>query len=146
MPPSDGYEGVVGVNNAPFFDSFSHTQGGAKHLLQHLLDEYVKVLNAQIEERKAAGKPTCTIDEAVAKMPMMKFLQFGKDYLTENRPVQNFFVDENVGLRLSNNANIVVSPGINVQGTMQNSGAISVTHGVSQREQEGVLPSTNFTI
>lgn len=136
---------VFGVNNAPLFDSIMHTQGGAPHLLQHLLDEYVKHLNEKTEERTKAGKASLPIAEALAKTPMMSFLRWAKEYLATNRPVQNFFVDENLGIRLSNNANVVLSPGVNLQGTMQDAGAVAVTHGQGQQNQD-VIKTTDFKI
>ncbi len=138
---------VFGVNDTPLFDAELHTQGGQPHLLQLLLNKYREHLAGKIEERKKAKLPTpVDADTATRATSALTFLKWASDYLKENRPAGNFFVDENLGLKLSNNLTCVISPGINIQGTMQDSGAISVTHGQSQQGNEGVVPSADFKI
>lgn len=137
---------VFSVNNEPLFNSIAHTQGGSPHLLQYLLDEYVKHLNGRIEERTKRKEKSVDLSTAVKNTSMMAFLKWAKEYLTKVRPVTNFFVDENLGIRLNNNANVVLCPGINIQGTMQDAGAVNVTHGVSQSGQEGVIQTSDFKI
>lgn len=138
---------VFGVNDSPLFDAQMHTQGGQPHLLQLLLDKYREHLTEMLEARKKAGQPTpVDVDQATRATPVMTFLKWASDYLKENRPVRQFFVDENMGLQLSNNLSCVVSPGINIQGTMQDAQAVNVTHGISQQGNDGIIQSPDFKI
>ena len=97
-------------------------------------------LKAEIETRRAAGKATVDIGEALPKIPATVFAKWAAEYLRTNRVVQNFFVDENHGMLLSNNRSVVVSPGIDIRGTMQDAGAVGVTQGRSSPGNEGVTP------
>lgn len=130
---------VVEVNHSPMFDEIAHTQAGMPHLLQYVWDKYVAFLREEIEKRRGSGQKTIPIMEAIQKAPAVSFLRWGSDFLKEHRVVENFFVDMNHGIRLSNNDCIVVCPGLPVQGTMQDSGAVQVTEGKSQSGQEGVF-------
>lgn len=140
------YDGVVGVNNSPLFDDVMHTQGGMPHLMQFLWDEYVNHLKAQIESRKANKQPTVEIDEAIKRAPASAFAKWAADYLRENRMMQHFFVDENHGILLSNNRSVVLSPGIDIRGTMQDAGAVGVTQGRSNPGNNGVTSDTTLRI
>lgn len=146
MRPMTAGGDVFGVNDSPLFDSAQHTQGGNPHILQYLFQEFAKHVAAQIEERKKNKKPTVELSAAMAKMPMTRFLTWAKQHLTEVRPVNTFFLDENIGVRLSNNRNIAISPGIEIRGTMQNAGAVAVTRGASQEGNEGVVQTDDFSI
>lgn len=147
LPMQDGWNGqVVGINNSPMFDEIAHTQGGCPHLMQYLWDKYVQYLQKKIEERRASKRPVVEIGEAIKKAPALGFVDWASKYLKENRVVQNFFVDENHGLVLSNNDNVVVCPGMPVMGTMQNSGAIGVTEGRSREGNEGVIFDPNASL
>lgn len=138
---------VFGVNDTPLFDSELHTQAGQPHLLQLLLNKYREHLDEKLKAMQAAGKKTpVDVDQATRATPIMVFLKWASDWLRENRPVRQFFVDENMGIQLSNNLSCVISPGINIQGTMQDAGAVSVTHGQSQQGNEGIVPSADFKI
>lgn len=67
-----------------------------------------------------------------------EFLADAKKFLQENRPVENFPADQNHGVRLSNNDRVLVCPPVPSPGTTAPSGAVEITHGASQRGQEGV--------
>lgn len=140
------YDGVVGVNNSPLFDDLTHTQGGMPHLMQFLWDEYTAFLKSEIEIRRQAGKATVDIAEALQKVPATVFAKWAADYLRDNRMVQNFFVDENHGIMLSNNRTVVLSPGIDIRGTMQDAGAVGVTHGRSNPGNDGITKDTTLRV
>lgn len=138
--------GVFGVNEGGLFDEVMHTQGGLPHLVQHLWDAYTEHLKERLEEKKKRGEAVVTLVQAKLKAPAADFAQFCAAYLMEHRPVENFFIDSNNGVRLSNNAMVAISPGTVIQGTMQDSGAVSVTEGRGQKGNEGVSPSTSLRI
>ena len=139
-------QGIVQVNEGGLFDEISHTQGGMAHLMQHLWDAYVGFLRERLEERKKAGKATVSLEEAKKKAPAIHFAKWASDYLKENRVVENFFIDENHGVRLANNTCVAICPGTTIQGTMQDSGAVQVTEGRSQRDMNGVMQTPSLRI
>lgn len=133
-----GTGGVVQVNDSPLFDAAKYSTAGQPHLIEHLWSQFRVWMQRQIDARKAAKKPTIDIDEAMTRATAEQFMAFATKYLAANRPVENFFVDTNHGLVLSNNARVVVSPGVDVRGTMQGARAVSVTDGQSQPGLNGV--------
>ncbi len=137
---------VVGITDSTLFDDIQHTQGGMPHLIQHLWDEYQKYLIEQLEERKKAKKPTVSLEEAKKKAPATHFATWASDYLKEFRPVENFFIESNCGVRLTNNMCVAISPGTVIQGTMQDSHSVPVTEGKSQRDMNGVIDSPSLRI
>mgnify|MGYP006890191480 FL=1 len=139
-------QGVVQVNESGLFDSIAHTQGGVTHLMQLLWDEYLVHLRETIEKRTKAGKPSVSLTEAIKRAPATDFAKFCADYLAVHRPVQSFFIDENMGLMLRNQKSVAVSPGVEIRGTMQDAGAVQVTEGVSQEGLNGVVPGENLSI
>jgi hypothetical protein len=128
---------VVEMNSG--FDEIAHTQAGMPHLVQLLWDRYLEHLAKEIETRKEKGLGAVPLPEAIRRAPATHFVEFAANYLKRNRVVENFFVDENHGLRLSDNTTCVVCPGTNVQGTMQDAGEVGVTRGESQPGNEGVI-------
>lgn len=67
------------------------------------------------------------------------FLEFAHKYLDENRTVETFPVDANCGIRLSNNKRCLIHPPTQAgDGSMQDSGSVGVTEGLTQPGQEGV--------
>lgn len=66
------------------------------------------------------------------------FVAWALDYLNTNRPVENFPVDHNHGVRLTNNVRVLVCPGEDLRGTTTDAGAVGITTGESQKGQEGV--------
>lgn len=119
----------VAVNEAPFFDQIKHTTGGLPTLLELLDRALTEELASRLERLKQEGKATLSVEQARRKVTLDMFFKFAAEYLTRNRVVEVFAVDANVGLVLSNFARCVVSPGTLVAGTMQESGAVSVTTG-----------------
>ena len=84
-----------------------------------------------------------TMGEETASFALQEtnpFLAFCDDYLTTNRVVQNFAVNSNHGVVLSNNVRCTVCPEINLSGTMEDSNAVGISSGESQPGQEGVVP------
>ncbi len=138
--------GVFQVSDGGLFDEISHTQGGMNHLMQYLWDAYVRHLETELEARVAADKPAATLQQAKKNAPASHFAKWAADHLRENRVVENFFIDANHGVRLSNNACLAICPGTVIQGTMQDSGAVSVTQGRSQRDMDGVVGTTSLRI
>ena len=67
------------------------------------------------------------------------FIRFAIDYLDQNRVVELFYADSgNIGLCLSNNVRITTTRN-GPTGTMQPSGAIGISAGMSQPGQNGVV-------
>lgn len=126
--------GDVFQMGGPLFDSTAHTQAGLPHLIQYLWDQYSLSLQTTLEERATAGKQTVTLEEAKKKAPATHFADFATRYLEENRVSQSFFIDANHGLLFDNGVTVAVCPGINVQGTMQDSGSVAVTEGKDRQQ------------
>ena len=133
---------VVQVNPAGLFDPDKYTTAGQPHLLEHLWGAYREHLKTLLEARRAAGQPAAALDAALAKAPARHFYAFCVEYLLKNRPATTFYVDTNVGVVLTNTARVVVSPGFDLRGTMQDAAAVGVTAGVSQPGMNGVAPGT----
>lgn len=142
-----GAVAVSGDESNQLFDNHAYTTGGGlPHLLELLHGEYRRFLEYEIARRRQLGQQTISLEEAMTTAPFSSFYNFCVKYLTQHRPVENFFVDMNHGLKLSNNARVVVCPGTTVQGTMQDSGAVGVTQGLSQPGMGGVLPGHGIGI
>jgi len=77
--------------------------------------------------------------------PATSFVKWASDFLSVNRVVETFFVDANHGFRLANNDLVVLCPGIELQGTMQESYAIPIV--AEERKGKDVQSSgTNIRI
>ena len=122
------------------------TQGGLPHLMDYLWAQFLKHIQAQINARKKAKKPTVELAEATTKVGAYAFKEFCDKFLARHRAVENHFVDNNIGFRLSNNDLVALSPGVEIAGTMQDSGAIAITHGRSQTGLDGVEQSDSISI
>ena len=133
---------VVKVNPEGLFDPAKYTTAGQPHLMEHLWGAYRERLKALLDARRAAGQPAADLDAAVAKAPASHFYAFCVEYLLANRPVNTFYVDTNTGVVLSNTNRVVISPGFDLRGTMQDAAAVGVTAGVSQPGLNGVAPGT----
>lgn len=136
-------DGSVRISQDELFDSMARTQGGLPHLIQFLWDAYVKErLEVAIEEKRATGKPTVDLETAKKKAPAVDFAAWATQYLTENRIMESFYIDGNVGLRLTTMQCVAVCPGINEEvapGSMQESNAIGITQGRSRPDNNGVI-------
>lgn len=139
MPMHDMVDTGIKVNEGELFDEVNHTQGGQPHILQFLWDEYVRFLSREIKKRKKAKQKTVELPHALKNTPATAFLAWATNYLKKNRVAEQFYVDENFGLRLTNLKSFVICPGIAIRGTMQDSGAVEVTHGRSQPGNDGVV-------
>ena len=71
-------------------------------------------------------------------MTASEFVEKAKAFLEQNRPVENFPADQNHGVRLSNNDRVLICPPVPAPGTTVDAGAVEITHGASQKGQEGV--------
>ena len=92
-----------------------------------------------------------SVEEALKKAPATSFRAFCDDYLARNRPVQQFPADANVGIMLSNNIRVVVSPRLPGEfagygGSMQHSGDIKISTGESQPGLDGVVQEGGIKI
>lgn len=97
------------------------------HLIQHLKNEFVK----DHEARQFSGP--------AADRDADDFWDFAANYLANNRTVENWPADRNIGLRLSNNIRVLVHPATMAgSGAMQDSGSVPITEGLTQPGQEGV--------
>jgi hypothetical protein len=121
---------VFSTTSSDMFDSTMVTQGGLPHLMQYLWDKYTAYLQAELEKKDNK----VPLDTAKKKAPAIHFAQWATDFLTETRPVETIFIDGNVGVKLTNNDSIAISPGTEIRGTMQESNAIQVTEGKSQAD------------
>lgn len=120
-------------------------QGGMPHLVELLLAEYRQSIDERNVRLHDRGLEPEDADQVIAAATPL--LDFFREYLTENRPVQAFPVDENFGLQLSNNLRFVVSPGTpTIQGTMQDAGSIGISTGLSQPGQGGAQPYQGYEI
>lgn len=74
------------------------------------------------------------------------FIAFATDYLNQHRVVELFYADTgNIGLCLSNNVRVTTTTN-GPAGTMQPSGAIGISSGVSQPGQNGVVSAPALPI
>lgn len=97
---------------------------GVPHLIEFLSAEYER-------DKTEVGQDGSFRDWAVR-------------YLAEHRTVENFPADNNIGIKLSNNKLMLVHPPTDAgSGDMQDSGAVPVTEGRTQKGQEGVVPVTD---
>lgn len=137
-------DGSFQVGSSDLFDATAHTQGGLPHLIQFLWDEYAKHLDRLLKERAEAGKPAVDLHTAKTKAPATNFAKWASDYLKDNRIVESFFIDGNLGIRLTNTKMVAVCPGLEeIRGTMQDANAIGITHGRSQADNNGVVDETD---
>lgn len=137
-------DGSFQVGSSDLFDATAHTQGGLPHLIQFLWDEYAKHLDRLLKERAEAGKPAVDLHTAKTKAPATNFAKWASDYLKDNRIVESFFIDGNLGIRLTNMKMVAVCPGLEeIRGTMQDANAIGITHGRSQADNSGVVDETD---
>lgn len=123
------------------FDPIRSVQGHLPTLLELLSSEYRKFLGIEIERRVSQGIGSISLEAAFAKAPIQNFLNFATRYLNEHRPIEMFPLDANTGVRLSNHVSFALCPLTQTQGTMQESGAVGVTHGKSQADL-GNMPSS----
>ena len=146
IPPLQTPSHAAGPTSAnALFDPILHSQGGCPHLIQHLLVEYRGYIGRANQVR--AEQEQRLLDPEAAIRAARPLLDFFESYLRTHRPVQVFPIDMNYGVVLSNNARVAVSPGTpEVQGTMQDSGAIQVSHGMTQPGQEGVVPFHGYGV
>lgn len=129
---------VVTVNPEGLFDPHKYTTAGQPHLMEYLWGQYRFSLAAKLSARAEAGQPVTTLDEAVARAPASHFFAFCVAHLLANRPVNSFFADTNLGVVLASNTRVVVSPGFDLRGSMQDAKAVGVTDGLSQPGNDGV--------
>lgn len=117
-------------------------------ILTLLHGEYTKHLALQLEAMRSRKEKAkfATAAEAAAAAPTEHFLAFAKKYLAKNRPTTQFPVDENVGIVLRNHVRCCIAPGHNKPGSMQDAGAIHVTHGEEQPELGGTSSTDSVGI
>lgn len=84
---------------------------GVPHLLEHLWALYTRKIEDDILARREAGLPAVTLDEALRRAPAHSFYKWATDWLDENRVSSQFFLNDNLGLRLTNGDSVAVSPG-----------------------------------
>ena len=120
------------------FDPVAHSQAGLPHLLAYLVQQYRAHVQQINITRQAQGQPLADPEATLrAAQPVMEFFT---QFLTHHRPLQVFPIDMNYGVLLDNNDRIALCPGVtDIQGTMQDSGAISLSDGRSQPGQDGVV-------
>ena len=136
---------VQPTENDPMFNSVVHTQSGMPNLIDLMISEYGKYGAKANQDRGANSLPALDIAKTIrVGKPLTDFF---KKYLEVNRPVQIFPIDMNYGLVLSNNMRCAISPGVQeIKGTMQNSGAVSVTSGGGNPYQDGIVASNSIPV
>lgn len=132
------------VNND--LERMEAAKSGYPDVVTFLEDRYREHLAEVIANRQAAGQPAANLDVALKRTSLAAFVRFARQYLNEHRVVENFFVDQNHGVRLDNGLAFVVSPMVDLGGTMQDSGAVGITQGRSQLGNEGVTPTDSRRI
>lgn len=105
------------MRDLTMFDAKSHTQGNMPHLLQYLWDNYLAYLAKTNGDKK--------IDET--KIKAIDFMMWAITQLQTTRAIESFFIDGNVGIKLTNNTTLAISPGVDIRGSMQESGYVPVT-------------------
>ena len=82
--------------------------------------DIVRYLNNQFQKAVERGEETETLHD---------FLDFARRHLDHIRPVEQFAADRNVGVRLSDNAWVTISPstGSEGQGDMQDSPYVPIS-------------------
>jgi hypothetical protein len=115
-------------------------------LMEHLLGEYVRMMethNKTVETNPEAGE-ACDVQKELDRVS--DFNKFAKSYLDKNRPLNTFAVDANVGIKLGDNAQVVISPGFNeIAGTMQHSQTVPMTSGQGLHPRQMNQMSSNTT-
>lgn len=132
------------VITGELFDAVMGTNGGLMHLTQFLWDKYCEYLQTEIDARVEKKLPTVPLDAAKKRASAVHFVQWAADYLAEHRPAETFFLDHNLGLRLTTGETLALSPGIDVRGTMQDAGDVAIMEGKSQ--QDGVTTHSSVRI
>jgi hypothetical protein len=98
-------------------------------------EDIVTHLKRIYDNRVDAGEPS-----------LDSFVAFAIEYLDNNRVVELFYADSgNIGLCLSNNVRVTTTRN-GPAGTMQPSGAIGISSGVSQPGQNGVISAPALSI
>lgn len=105
-------------------------------ILQHLERAYV----ADAEKRGAMA-------EGLLQMAK-PFIDFARDYLAKNRPVQLFHADANYGFQLANGVSCLLAPAANsmLPGQMQASQAVPISGVVEDNRGPGMQPSQAIPI
>jgi len=131
---------IVQVGSSDLFNSQAYTQAGVPHLMQYLWDKYCEHLQEEINRRIESRRATVDLATAKSRAPATNFATWASNYLENNRVVDSFFIDENLGIRLTNGVRLAVCPGIEVRGTMQPVTEIRVTEGADpvQETQQGM--------
>ncbi len=122
----------------PMFNPVAHSQAGMPHLIDYLKTQYrahIQWMNeTRAQQGQALGDPEATIRAA---QPVLDFFE---SFLNTHRPIQIFPIDMNYGIVLDNNDRVALCPGAkNIQGSMQDSGAISITENLTHPGQDGVV-------
>lgn len=122
--------------------------GGLPDLLTVLWAAYQTHILKQYTAFKKQGKKLKLASpiEAAAQAPAENFLAFARAYLDKNRPVQQFAVDDNVGVMLRNQVRCCISPNNVRPGQMQDANAVPVTTGDSQDDLGGMQPGSSVGI
>lgn len=97
------------------------------HLLQHLWDRY----KAYVADKHAEGQIAGHLEDAIRDVSATEFLEWGTDYLNENRVADVFYTDANHGVRLTNLAQVLICPSLDtgVPGALLGDDAVPVTEG-----------------
>lgn len=78
--------------------------------------------------RAQAGKPVVPPDQAIAGMTAIQWKKMARDVLMETRPIEATFVENNIGIRMTNNDIVAISPHTDEQPLPDNH-SIGVTQG-----------------
>lgn len=114
------------------FSDEEHTQGNQPHLMQYLRLEFVAALTRKAEKDSPEVDPdkiAAAVAKAVARTTADQFIRWASAFMKVNRGVETTFIDANMGIRLTNNAIVALSPGIEIRGTMQDDHSVGVTKG-----------------
>lgn len=108
-------------------DPLFHEPGPIPDALTFLKHEYIALLRKPRVDT-AFGVPATVTDIPAELDKLQYFLNFCRQYLTDNRPCEIQHADMNYILKLTNGQSFLVSPGTEVvRGSMQPAHAVAVT-------------------
>jgi len=83
---------------------------GQPHLLQYLWAKFAEHLEEEIARRVEARISTVDLPTALKQVPATHFYGWATTYLTNTSVVDSFFIEGNLGIRLSTNETVAFSP------------------------------------
>lgn len=119
-------------------DAINRTPGGAPHLLALLWDLYRRHLGDQLAALTAQGKKVRSLERVLETVPATSFIAFSAAYLDQNRVVDSFFADSNLGIRLTDHRRFLVCPPVRRRpGALDRTASVPIMDGVAHADYGG---------